>query len=165
MKSYCLTLTHNWFKTWIRRLNLPSNHHIRVGVKANNDHWFVKCAYTNYFRVGKFLTNSNIWSSSLPKFGLNQSCFSSGGLWPLSMTTSPCSQTATSCPSPWSLVPWLEGQPLRGVGQWLSLSWPWHLELNRQLPEIFQWCVSLAVSILFILHSTLNTQCLNDRFL
>ena len=42
-----------------------------VVVEANNDHRFVMGAYTNYFPVGEFLTNSNTWSSYSPKFEIN----------------------------------------------------------------------------------------------
>ena len=46
---------------------------IQVGVEANNDHRFVIGAYTNYFQVGKFLTNSDARSSYSPKLDQYQS--------------------------------------------------------------------------------------------
>ena len=48
---------------------------IRVGVEANNDHRFVIVAYMNYFRVSKFLMNSDTRSSYLPKPDVHMGTF------------------------------------------------------------------------------------------
>jgi len=47
----------------------------------------------------------------------------------------------TSCPSPWSLGPWLLGLHLKEVVQWPFQSWLWHWKSNHLLQETFHWLI------------------------